>query len=67
MQTHTTAAPAASAAPGGARSARRESLFAAALAAVLGVLILWVAGFAHLDVMHDAAHDVRHTNGFPCH
>lgn len=67
MQTHTRDAPVSAAATSGASSARRESLFAAALAAALGLIILGVVGFAHLDVLHDAAHDVRHTNGFPCH
>lgn len=67
MQTHMTDAPAATEAGSDAPSARRESLFAAALAAVLGVIILGLVGFAPLDVLHDSAHDVRHTNGFPCH
>ena len=67
MQTHMTDAPAAADAGSDAPSARRESLLAAALAAVLAVGILWLVGFAPLDVLHDAAHDVRHTNGFPCH
>ena len=39
----------------------------AVLAMVLGVLIVGVAGFSHLDVVHNAAHDTRHSNGFPCH
>jgi cobalt transporter subunit CbtB len=67
MQTRTRDAPAIAAASSGARSARGESLLAAALAAVLGAVIVGIVGFAHLDVLHDAAHDVRHTNGFPCH
>ena len=67
MQSHTTEAPAAAGAGSSADSARRESLVAAALAAVLGALIVGIVGFAPLDVLHDAAHDVRHTNGFPCH
>ena len=39
----------------------------AILAMLLGVLIVGVAGFSHLDVVHNAAHDTRHSNGFPCH
>lgn len=46
---------------------RAESAFGAALAAMLGVLIIGVVGFSHVDVFHNAAHDVRHSNGFPCH
>lgn len=37
------------------------------LAAFLGVFLLWGVGFSHIDVVHNAAHDTRHSNGFPCH
>lgn len=37
------------------------------LAAFLGVFLLWGVGFSHIDVMHNAAHDTRHSNAFPCH
>jgi cobalt transporter subunit CbtB len=33
----------------------------------LGVLVIWGVGFAHLEALHNAAHDVRHSNAFPCH
>ena len=36
-------------------------------AAVLGVLLLYLAGFAHVDVIHDGAHDARHSAALPCH
>jgi len=36
-------------------------------AALLGLALLGVMGFAHLDVVHNAAHDVRHSAAFPCH
>jgi cobalt transporter subunit CbtB len=26
-----------------------------------------MVGFSHIDVVHNAAHDVRHSNAFPCH
>ena len=39
----------------------------ALLALVLGVLIVGFVGFSHIDVIHNAAHDTRHANGFPCH
>jgi len=48
-------------------SARSETLAAAMLAAVLGVFLLWGVGFSHLEVLHNAAHDTRHSTGFPCH
>jgi len=33
----------------------------------LGITILFVVGFSHSDLLHAAAHDVRHAAGFPCH
>lgn len=35
--------------------------------ALMGLAILFVAGHAQSAVLHDAAHDVRHATGFPCH
>ncbi len=34
---------------------------------LLGLLILAVVGFAPLEVIHNASHDVRHSTGFACH
>ncbi|MFT4119794.1 CbtB domain-containing protein [Bradyrhizobium sp.] len=39
----------------------------ALMAMVLGVFIVGFVGFSHIDVVHNAAHDVRHSNAFPCH
>jgi cobalt transporter subunit CbtB len=39
----------------------------ALMAMVLGVFVVGVVGFSHIDVVHNAAHDVRHSNAFPCH
>jgi cobalt transporter subunit CbtB len=39
----------------------------AALAMLLGAMTIAVVGFSHLDVIHNAAHDTRHSSGFPCH
>jgi cobalt transporter subunit CbtB len=36
----------------------------AVLAMALG---LFVVGFSHISAVHNAAHDVRHANAFPCH
>ena len=36
-------------------------------AILFGILILGVVGFSHIDVVHNAAHDTRHSNAFPCH
>jgi len=39
----------------------------AVMAIVLGVFVVGMVGFSHIDVVHNAAHDVRHSNAFPCH
>jgi cobalt transporter subunit CbtB len=35
--------------------------------AALALVVLGIVGFAPLDVIHNAAHDTRHSEGFPCH
>jgi cobalt transporter subunit CbtB len=35
--------------------------------ALIGATLLFVAGMAQSATLHDAAHDVRHATGFPCH
>lgn len=35
--------------------------------ALLGLTIMFAAGHAQTATLHDAAHDVRHATGFPCH
>jgi len=42
-------------------------IFQAALAMALGLLIVGMVGFSHIDAVHNATHDVRHSNAFPCH
>jgi cobalt transporter subunit CbtB len=37
------------------------------LAALLGLAVIGGAGFAHVEAVHNAAHDYRHSMGFPCH
>ncbi len=39
----------------------------ALLAAILGVLLLYLGGFSQIPEIHNAAHDARHAAGFPCH
>ena len=36
-------------------------------AALLGGFLIWGVGFSHIDVVHNAAHDARHSAAFPCH
>jgi cobalt transporter subunit CbtB len=37
------------------------------LAALLGVFIIGGVGFSHIEAVHNAAHDYRHSMAFPCH
>jgi cobalt transporter subunit CbtB len=43
------------------------ALAQAVLAMALGLFIVGVVGFSHISAVHNAAHDVRHANAFPCH
>lgn len=42
-------------------------VYQAVLAMALGLFIVGFVGFSHIDAVHNAAHDVRHSNAFPCH
>jgi cobalt transporter subunit CbtB len=45
-----------------------HSKFVPALfAGLLGLFIVAIAGNLQAGALHDAAHDVRHATGFPCH
>ncbi len=44
-----------------------KAMIAAMAAITLGAAIIFVVGFSHSDLLHAAAHDVRHAAGFPCH
>ena len=35
--------------------------------AFLGIGLVFLTGLAQSETLHDAAHDVRHATGFPCH
>ena len=48
-------------------SARSSTLIAASFLALFGAGLIYGVGFAGADILHNAAHDVRHSNGFPCH
>lgn len=37
------------------------------LSAFIGAFVVFGVGFAHSNVLHNAAHDSRHALGFPCH
>jgi len=38
-----------------------------AAAFLLGTVILFGAAFVQTSAVHNAAHDMRHSQGFPCH
>lgn len=48
----------------GTRTAARVP---AIMAVLLGLFIVYGVGFAHPNVLHNAAHDARHAFAFPCH
>ncbi|MVW85381.1 CbtB domain-containing protein [Pseudomonas sp. PB101] len=44
-----------------------QRLTAAACASILGACLVYFAGFSHIEAVHNAAHDTRHSSAFPCH
>ena len=48
-------------------TARSRTRAAALVAALLGTVLIWGVGFSPIAVLHNAAHDVRHSLAFPCH
>ncbi len=48
-------------------SAAGISVLPALFAVVLGFGIIALTGHVQASALHDAAHDVRHATGFPCH
>lgn len=52
-----------------ARPGLRSSSIAISLigAMLLGAALLLGTGFSSTNQAHNAAHDMRHANGFPCH
>ncbi len=47
-----------------ATSSRFIQIFCAGL---LGLFVVGAAGFSHIEAVHNATHDVRHSFAFPCH
>ncbi len=36
-------------------------------ASLIGLSLVYFAGFSHIEAVHNAAHDTRHNAAFPCH
>jgi cobalt transporter subunit CbtB len=52
---------------GSKTASRVGTIVAAVFAALLGAVLIWGVGFSHIQVLHNAAHETRHSTGFPCH
>jgi cobalt transporter subunit CbtB len=50
-----------------AASATQSAALPALFAVLLGLFVVAVTGFSQIDVIHNAAHNTRHANAFPCH
>lgn len=48
-------------------NARAAALAAAMIVALFGTVFVYGIGLVGADVLHNAAHDSRHANNFPCH
>ena len=48
-------------------STRTSVLLQVLLAGFLGAMLVAATGFSHIEAVHNAAHDARHSAGFPCH
>lgn len=45
----------------------KDRILPAMLAGILGLGLVYAAGFAETAQLHNAAHDGRHSASFPCH
>jgi cobalt transporter subunit CbtB len=53
--------------PSGRSGAVASGIAAPVCAAMLGLVLLYAAGFAQTVEIHNGTHDTRHSAGFPCH
>ncbi len=51
----------------GARAGVAARVWSAIAVLVFGISIIYVVGFSTITKVHNATHDNRHANGFPCH
>ena len=45
----------------------QSRVMSALLASALAAVLLYGMGFTPMEALHNAAHDGRHSAGFPCH
>ena len=51
----------------GASVSSQSRLIQLALTAFLGIFVVGFVGFSHIEAVHNAGHDNRHSMAFPCH
>ena len=44
-----------------------QRITAGAICLFLGASLVFLVGMSHISAAHNAAHDTRHSIGFPCH
>ena len=44
-----------------------QRITAGAVCLFVGASLVFLVGLSHISAAHNAAHDTRHTIGFPCH
>jgi cobalt transporter subunit CbtB len=49
------------------RQTRSTVIATAAFAMLFGIFLVYGAGFANSQIVHNAVHDARHAFSFPCH
>ena len=54
-------------APVGASVQTQTQVLPLMMAALLGLFVIGFVGFSHIEAVHNAGHDYRHSMAFPCH
>ena len=49
------------------RSDARPATLPALMVIACGLVVVFCVGFLNTPAVHNAAHDTRHADGFPCH
>ena len=44
-----------------------QRITAGAVCLLVGASLVFLVGMSHISAAHNAAHDTRHSIGFPCH